>query len=572
MSVEMLLRIVASPEGHPSVQRWLEQHDLRRWLDREREGDAITLYGSAYDRGAVFVHSILVPEVQLRTASDQALMSWSGNPFDHAYCGLVYGGGKPPRVELSAPGQSYEENFPGAQRLLHGRSFDARHGHKAYYELAQNFTLAHDLHWLDERDAWCRLDDQGDVVDLVRIHRVGTDRFERGTGISITVDREVLELHMAATGTCLVQMFDSTCTSPGFCGWTQGLDDSIFRNASDGLTFKYRLDPTNGSFFRGSHVICPPLDAQQLGAKLYAADQAPKQYATFITHDFKNRRLVEVSCTPGALASYFDKGSTLPFQTSPVFFKPGVLDKYKADPDKYRLTDRSISCRNAWSLQTYDFNEAGQVHTYITYLGDLPYDEQLYWKSYNEQPKATISRRAFKTDFEGEFDDEPDGLRSLRYALERLRESRVHWFKLREPGLLDQLNYPLTDSSKAWGNILTTLAKCAVEGLEKSYVVAQAKKCGAQGEPTWGSVKWLRLLLTSLGVEPDRLAEIVNPLVNVQKFRTVLDAHAGGEEAAKLRRQLLKEFKTPRGHIHALATEVTASLEAIAAILATAKP
>ena len=74
-----------------------------------------------------------------------------------------------------------------------------------------------------------------------------------------------------------------------------------------------------------------------------------------------------------------------------MFFKPQVLDKYKADREKYRLEDRTITCRNSWYLQTYDVNEAGQVHTYITYLGNLPIEEQRYWKAFNERPKAPIS-------------------------------------------------------------------------------------------------------------------------------------------------------------------------------------
>lgn len=414
------------------------------------------MYGSATGRhgSQVFVQAILVPAEDLGAADEHALVSWSGNPFDHYHCGLVYGGGQPPRVELSPPGASFEECFSRASRLIYGRSFEARHGHKTYYELSQELALAHGLHWLDERDAWCRLNDDGDVVDLARVERVGEDRLQPHTGVSVTIDRKLLELHMAATATCLVQMFDAICVTPEFNGWTSGVGDKVFRSKVKGLTFRYRVETPNGSFFRGSHVLRPPLNAYELGAELYSADRAPRQYATFITHDFKNRRLEEVSCDPAALASYFDKGSALPFQTSPVFFRPEVLDKYKADPEKYRLADRTISCRNSWSLQTYDVNEAGQVHTYITYLGDLPYQEQMYWKSFNEKPKGTISRRAFLTDFKAEFDDEPDGLRSLRYVLERLRDSRLPWFTLREPGLLDQLHYPLTASSKTWGDTL----------------------------------------------------------------------------------------------------------------------
>lgn len=141
----------------------------------------------------------------------------------------------------------------------------------------------------------------------------------------------------------------------------------------------------------------------------------PKQYASFLTQDWKNKRLTEVSCAPDAMASYFVKDSPLPFETSPVFFNGAVLDKYIADPEKYSLEPRSISCRNAWHLQTYDVNTDGQVHTYLKYLGDLPYSEQLYWKAFNERPKSPISRRAFKTDFEGQWCDDPDPLRNLPF-------------------------------------------------------------------------------------------------------------------------------------------------------------
>jgi hypothetical protein len=60
---------------------------------------------------------------------------------------------------------------------------------------------------------------------------------------------------------------------------------------------------------------------------------------------------------------------------SPVFFRSEVLIRYKSDPEKYELHDRSIYCRGAWSLRTYDMNDAGPVHTYLGYLRELPYND-----------------------------------------------------------------------------------------------------------------------------------------------------------------------------------------------------
>ena len=143
--------------------------------------------------------------------------------------------------------------------------------------------------------------------------------------------------------------------------------------------------------------------------------------------DWKNGVVREISTEPGNTANYFTK-SGLPFEVSPAFFRPDVLLRYKSDSDKYTLQDRSISCRGAWHLQTYDINEAGQVHTYIVYLRSLPYEEQLYWKAHNEAPKASISKRAFRSDFEGRWENEYDALQNLREEVRRLNEKAPPWW------------------------------------------------------------------------------------------------------------------------------------------------
>lgn len=568
MPANRLLKIVKSVGPSAAEYRdWVEQQPLRQFLEHERSAAATTLYGTAYDRGgSVFVHSLLLPVEDINFKETSSFTSWEGNPFDSPSCGLVYGGGEGARVEYSEP-WTYNRKplFRRARRLIFGRSFEGRDDGRHYYELAQELTHAHGLHWVEERNAWCRLDDAGDVAEFSKIEHVGPEN-GRGSATVVSVNRNLLNLHMAATQTCLVQMFDSTALPGDFHGFMGG-EEHIFANSLIGLVMKYRLDTQGASYFRGVQIICPPLNARELGEVLYEADRAPKKYTSFIIQDFKNGRLAEISCDPAAMASYFEKDSSLPFQTSPVFFKPEVLDKYKADPDKYRLDARSISCRNAWSLQTYDFNDAGQVHTMIKYLGDLPYAEQLHWKSCNESPKAPISKRSYKTDFEGSFDVEPDGLRDLKSVLLRLREDRPAWFTLHEAKLLDQLHYPLTASTKIWNEALVTLAKCTTEGLKKSYFESKARKRGRAGDAAWGSIKWTRELLQALSVDEDRISEIVEPLVEVQRLRTKLGAHAGGTEAAAIRRALLKEFHSPRAHIEALAVKLSGALDALELIL-----
>ncbi len=454
------------------------------------------------------------------------------------------------------------EVLQGARQIVFSRSFEGLIGKPHYFELTQEIAIAHGLHWVDERNAWCRLDGEGDVVNLAGIEHFPGDDGRAAT--LLWIDRGLLDLHLATTSSCLVQMFD--------CFW--GSDPSFrfdhqrtITHADAGKTLRCKfIVERKASYVRGAHVLAPSKSAYELGANEYASAQAPKEYETFIIEDWKNEQLVECSCSPAALASYFDTESSNPFQISPVFFKPQVLDRYKADREKYRVTDRSIQCRNAWSLKTYDVNDAGQVHTYITYLGDLPISEQRYWKSFNEPPKAPISKRAQKTDFEGAWDDVPDGLSDLRRTLRKLGDTRLDWFRIKETRLVDHVTYPLTPAHRPWDDAILELARIVVEGLNHGALRARAIANGRVGNEKFGSIKWLEEALLGSQVESDRASTLVEPFKSLQYLRTKLAAHAAGEEASEIRRELLREYKHPRAHIAALASDLHESLNAICAI------
>jgi len=55
------------------------------------------------------------------------------------------------------------------EQLVFSRNFDGRFGKKSYYEILQKFTHLFGLHYMDERHAYCRLDERGDVEDVIRI-------------------------------------------------------------------------------------------------------------------------------------------------------------------------------------------------------------------------------------------------------------------------------------------------------------------------------------------------------------------------------------------------------------------
>jgi hypothetical protein len=224
------------------------------------------------------------------------------------------------------------------------------------------------------------LDERGDLEDVITVLRGPS------YDVVLMASKDLAE-YMALSQQAFVRKFDfSRYVLNNFPGWTS---QQAFRRSAPDLFYHGGVVPGHASHVNGCQIIRTSVTVESIVEEWKnSIDPSKKRYETFKIRDWKNQRLIECSCAPGAIANYFTK-SDKPFEVSPAFFRPEVLAKYKADPEKYRLEDRSISCRNSWYLKTYDINDAGQVHTYIVYLSQLPYEEQQYWKSFNEWPKRT---------------------------------------------------------------------------------------------------------------------------------------------------------------------------------------
>lgn len=168
MSLDALLKLVAPPSNAEEENTRAQQRTLFDLLEGQRTGAWLMLYGSAFHRGSVMLHSVLVPASDLEVADAEQLTHWCGNPYDSWGCGLVLGGGEPARVEFSQPlSHIGSKALARGQQLVFGRSFDGRGEDNRYFEIAQFLTHAHGLHWTPERHAWSRFDDRGDIEDII---------------------------------------------------------------------------------------------------------------------------------------------------------------------------------------------------------------------------------------------------------------------------------------------------------------------------------------------------------------------------------------------------------------------
>ena len=426
--------------------------------------------------------------------------------------------------------------------------------------MSQKLVHSLGLYYMDERSAFCRLDCRGDFEDVIAVFDdEHSDPWKGVRAISVRV--RDLATYMALSDTALVTTFDFTRVNPGaFSGWT-GSDERIHK-ARD---FFYRsgVIPNHASYANGHIVLHTELREDDLVEQWKAEeDRGAKQYASFKILDRKNNRLIETSCGPEHIVSYFEE-SDLPWTISPAFFRPEVLHKYKQDPEKYTVEDRSISCRGSWHLKTYDINEVDQVHTYIGYLAALPFEEQLYWKSFNEWPEGNISKRAFQTDILGEFSKEDDPLAELKMLVRSLDSEAPAWWSPRGETLVEKALYPATDSIEEWGNEILALDHMVVEGFLVRGLRSVVEAHGSGHEKEWGSLKLLEVALSGMGHTEDQAKEMVGPLRELHSLRNPAKAHGdpGGRQAAVVAAR--KAHGTLRKHFQELARRVRDSVRQV---------
>jgi hypothetical protein len=292
-----------------------------------------------------------------------------------------------------------------------------------------------------------------------------------------------------------------------------------------------------------------------------------REYATFKAIDLKTVDRVEVSCSPEALSNYFQPESSLPLEMSPVFFRAEVLHKYKADPEKYELQDRSIHCRGTWSLETFDINPAGQVHTYLRYLRMLPYKEQVYWTSFNEWPKGPISERAHTTDFKGEFFHGRDPLNSLKRKIMHLDEVKPSWWQPRGEELRKAALIPATTSPAEWANEILALDHLLNEGFRLKQLRTLAQTLGRSPDADWKVFKLLEECLVGKGAEETETKTAIGALRTIRELRNVLKGHAAIEKRQKIERKVRTDFGSFRAHFENLSANADVTLELILRML-----
>ena len=358
-------------------------------------------------------------------------------------------------------------------------------------------------------------------------------------------------------------MFDFTLLRrDNFDRWPEGVENIY--NQGDNFFYRQKVVPGYAAYTRGVQIIRPSRTNAEIFS--FMKDEwyggSEDKYVTFIAYDWRNKCLAKISTDPSATTNYFDaKYNTLPYETSPAFFRPEAVLKYKADRDKYRVEPRAIHCRASWTLRGYDVNEAGQVHAYVCDLRNIPYSEQLHWLSYNEEPKTSISDRAFTSDFKGEFSSHNDPLQDVLSIIRRWAELKPRWWKLRERRLLDHPSIPRTVSRDEWAEAFMDLAKLVIEGFDTKVLRENVK----QMEVAFGREDGNLILIEKMLCSKSKSADVrrLEGLRTVQLIRSKVKGHSGSSEADQLVRSSLEQHENFGAHFEHTCTMIADELDRI---------
>ena len=553
--VERIAELDQEPEDEAAFAEWIKAGAHLTFLRENAREDEIVIYGSGQH---FFAHSLIVANDRLSPVDEEDLLGWNSTPFT-SIASQVWGGSRDVWIERGDRHRGANA-LTNAMDLVFARTFEgwADDEERTYFEVHQEYTHLSGIHWRPEHRAYCRFDGHGDLEYVVSV----TSKYRAENDVTlVSFSWDALEEYLTLSRSTLVRMFDFTLLRRGsFGGWPKGPEDRD-RDPAD-LFWRQKVAGAQAAYTRGVQIIRPRRSPERVFGTVKGDGEEEPKYAEFIAHDWRNRRVAKISTDPAATTNYFEaKENTLPFELSPAFFRPEVLLKYKTDRDKYSVGERDVGCRAGWTLRAYDVNEAGQVHAYICYLRNLPHAEQLHWLSFNEEPKAGISKRAVVNDFEGEFVDFSPPLRQLIATARKWDEKRTFYWTLRDRSLLDQISTPLTASREEWSEAFMDLSKLVVEGFEVAYLRGKLDAAGVAYGPSDQSIA----LLEKLRAAAEKSASVApfEGLRTVQRIRSKVKGHAGSSEAKQIAQSALAKHETFGGHFTHVCGLVAAEMETI---------
>lgn len=262
--------------------------------------------------------------------------------------------------------------------------------------------------------------------------------------------------------------------------------------------------------------------------------------------------LVKFTCDPEKLLNYFRSNAGAPHYLECVFFKPEVLDKYRAKPSTFRVSHLRLECLHFWGLDI-SINEQGLV---VAYLGDigkkLPASELRHWEFFNVPPEGTIDEGRFRRDFLNQPASSPDPVNDLRRAMKAVNSAAAEAFGIeifRAPSgslqtEVSALTGPTNRDPLSLQAPVLTLCKWIIDGIDNKEI---KKYLENTNNNNLQSLQALAALLEDNSID----SKLLDPLRGLQRLRSAGGiAHRPNSDSKKTYEQMgidghdaIKDFK-----------------------------
>lgn len=455
----------------------LQQHKALKWFRRHLSLTELipVCFSDSDDNHLYGLHCALVPLGMEEEVLSE--LSWDlGHTDGKPGASISYKKGEE-RVDYHRFGDR-----KGFEPLLIDRHF---HGMRPdYFEINEEFRLFHDLYYDRKTDQYFKIDDDGNEELVVIIK-------ENGVDIRL---KEILQF-LAIKEMYLSIQFDYREMAP-FKLEELGLSNGGNETRDDlmiwGLHFGDLGFGKKRAFSRlwGKRLV-KPLPKHKSGFWGFAEEEVDK-YVDFIIDVDAEGNDVSHTSDPDQLANYFGANANAPHYLTPVHFRKQVLDKYYNQPTKFKVEDCYLRCGSLWGLQM-DNQHDNQICAWLGDLGrDLPYSEQLHWRSHNVAPQGSISETYFRRQLLGQFTKSTrleDHFKANYRDLQEVSERTLGWplvKPLRDEDMhhLTSLRVPAGNEQRDFDDQILGLTKTMIDSINERGIgklIAPEEKSDLRG-------------------------------------------------------------------------------------------
>lgn len=424
----------------------------------------------------------------------------------------------------------------GIEPLVICRNF---HGLKNNYnEISEEFRLFHNLHYDSVNNRYIKIDDGNELVIIeiseerisVRLKELKQFLSIKEMFLSIQFDfkefsqsfsEEELSLEKRSAGESEFHTWILTCGN---------------HTGSDGQAFSRLL---------GKKLIAP-FPKSKSGLDGFIKEE-PKKFVDFIIDTDEFGDDIFYSSNPDLLSGCSDINQKALSYFTPIHFKKEVLDKYYEKSSKYSVSDSYLSYLSLWGLQIDD-NHDSKVCVWLGDLGkDLPYEEQLHWRSYNIAPSGGVSEIYFGHQILNQRVNSNQLAHIFKNKYSKLKEvcdKYLRWELLLPLNKEDQhhfesLRVPATNEQRGFDNLVIDITKIIIDSLNEKQLNKFLEQ--EQIEKIKGGISRLEAVFEKIGI--DGYVNHIQFLRNLQTLRSCGVAHRKGSNYKEIARKFNFEEK-----------------------------